>query len=361
VAAARERLAQQRAWVATQQQLGAQQQWPLQQLRWAQQRGAQAGAARPAWTQWGQSDQGAARRLGLLQQQQPAQQPQQQAPRGSQCRFWDAPAGGGALVRSYGLPMTGADKMTPLPTTPERRSDLLPGRDRDLTTSTLVCLVSTGIDAASPVLVESTISGCVKEHPLDPGGCPFEWSKDAVGRGTHLASIVAGGLAGAGDGGRVGVLPGAELHSVRITDRAKLPPGSRGEGPFAANPLLPYTICEGRLRGRQASNVNRSNYRMVRGGGGRAGVLGWMDVAGVSLGWVWTSGLGPKEGGTCSPGLAWPPFHRCRATPPLLSVAARGPNRGTAADTDADLNASPSSGHADGRAGQGGRGRGARR
>jgi hypothetical protein len=171
--------------------------------------------------------------------------------------------------------MIRADKLAPIappktPSSDDATSDT-PGNDYPRI-GVLVCIVSSGVDRTAAALSSSSagISGCVDEHPLDPGGCPFAWDKDATGQGTHLASIVAGSAPSDGGGDErqaVGVIPGAEIYSVRVWNSSKSSSNAPGDGAFATSRLLAYTACEGRLRGLQASNYGRSNYRMVRGRG----------------------------------------------------------------------------------------------
>ncbi|KIZ05253.1 hypothetical protein MNEG_2702 [Monoraphidium neglectum] len=167
--------------------------------------------------------------------------------------------------------MIRADKLAPIappktPSSDDATSDT-PGNDYPRI-GVLVCIVSSGVDRTAAALSSSSagISGCVDEHPLDPGGCPFAWDKDATGQGTHLASIVAGSAPSDGGGDErqaVGVIPGAEIYSVRVWNSSKSSSNAPGDGAFATSRLLAYTACEGRLRGLQASNYGRSNYRMV--------------------------------------------------------------------------------------------------
>lgn len=182
-------------------------------------------------------------------------------------------------MRSYGANMVQASRLTALPTTSSSSGgtvsdgssgagsgtpwDAGAGDDKDTKDSVMVCLVSSGIDASAPALSNSTLDGCEAEHPLNPGGCPWLWSQDSTGQGTHLASIIAG-VSPVAKSQALGVMPGAELYSVRAWDKGSPAGGSSGDGAFAKDRLLPYTVCEGKLRGYQAENFGHSNYRMVR-------------------------------------------------------------------------------------------------
>ncbi|KAI8469033.1 MAG: hypothetical protein J3K34DRAFT_522504 [Monoraphidium minutum] len=213
------------------------------------------------------------------QPQQPRRQQQQQQPAAAvpkpprapkahgSCAFSDAPLPGSPVPRSFGLRMIGAEGLPPVkPPGGSMPEDVLSPtpRDANVRLGVLVCLVSSGLDPSAAVLSGSGVSGCLGEHPLDPGGCPYDWNRDETGQGTHLASIVAGAAPGSGDKrAPLGVMPGVELYSVRVWKGGSSAGGAAGDGPFAKSRLLPYTACEGKLRGLQASNYGRANYRMV--------------------------------------------------------------------------------------------------
>ena len=188
------------------------------------------------------------------------------------CRYNDTPIAGSSFVRSYGLAMVQGDKLPPLPAGGARPAayDVAagPAVGRPAPPAgAAVCLVSSGVDVGALSLAGAALGGCEAENALDPGGCPFAWWRDATGRGTHLASIVAGAVPGPGGAPsqQLGVLPGAEVYSVRAWDRGdpSRSGGAAGDGPFAADRLLPYTACEGRLRGAAAQSFQRANYRMA--------------------------------------------------------------------------------------------------
>jgi len=204
------------------------------------------------------------------------QQQQQQAPilgtatssssgaSGGVCAAFDTQLPGSSLVQSYGLKMVQSDKLPSLPPPSQVSSTEMIVRDKNLQSGVLVCIASSGLDAASAALADSSMYGCVEEHPLDPGGCPYAWDRDATGQGTHLAAIVAGAVPGRSNKQQaLGVFPGAELHSVRIWDKGASAQGAAGDGVFAKDRLLAYTACEGKLRGLQATHFYRTNYRMV--------------------------------------------------------------------------------------------------
>ena len=197
------------------------------------------------------------------------------------CRFGANSQQPGSLYeRSYGLAMTQADRMAVLPAGYGPASyggPMMPGgRPKSAATAgVFVCLVSSGVDAQVPALSRATLDGCRPEDPLDPGGCPFAWDRDADGQGTQLASIIAGAAPAPSQSAKedlklqLGVMPGAQIFSVRVWDRT--PPGKSGgvagDGPFANSRLLAHTACEGHLRGLAAQQMRRTRYRMVRGWG----------------------------------------------------------------------------------------------
>jgi len=188
------------------------------------------------------------------------------------CRYNNSKLPGSTFTRSYGLSMVQGDKMSP----PGRNSYAVsagpavnPQRGPD-PSGVVVCLVSSGVDTRAATLAASSLYGCNKEDPLDPGGCPYPFNRDTTGQGTHLASVVAGAVPvpdqqpGQLPPQQLGVVPGVEIYSVRVWDGTPSWRATGGDGNFAKDRLLSYTACEGRLRGQNAQNFGRkTNYRMV--------------------------------------------------------------------------------------------------
>eukprot|EP00977_Amphora_coffeiformis_P003399 scaffold630_cov174-Amphora_coffeaeformis.AAC.19 len=71
-----------------------------------------------------------------------------------------------------------------------------------------VCVVDTGIDRDHEDFVTSRLSGLAGDPDLD-------WTKDAVGHGTHCSGTIAAARNGVGV---VGVAPDAEVYTVRVFD-----------------------------------------------------------------------------------------------------------------------------------------------
>jgi subtilisin family serine protease len=51
----------------------------------------------------------------------------------------------------------------------------------------IICIIDSGFDGLHPDLINNTVDGCKYEDAYAPGGCPFPWSRDFVGHGTHVA------------------------------------------------------------------------------------------------------------------------------------------------------------------------------
>lgn len=137
-------------------------------------------------------------------------------------------------VMPYGIPQIQAD------------SQKLP---RDISTAgVMICVIDSGIDASHPDLRGNNLDGCKAQDSAAPAGCPFAWSQDLLGHGTHVAGILAARQDGQGV---MGVIPqGAELYSVRVFNNSG--DVSQGQGyAYGSSLIMAYTQCEGRLAAMQ--------------------------------------------------------------------------------------------------------------
>jgi hypothetical protein len=127
----------------------------------------------------------------------------------------------------------------------------------------IVCIVDSGLEQAHPEYVNTTgggsgtsslsLSGCSGSP-----ACPYEWSKDVVGHGSHVAGTIAAPRNGVGVVGVMG--GGAEVHVVRVwNDSGDV---SQGQGPYATDLVLAYTNCLNHLKAEQARDP-RARVNMV--------------------------------------------------------------------------------------------------
>eukprot|EP00882_Tetradesmus_deserticola_P010779 GHRQ01011383.1.p1 GENE.GHRQ01011383.1~~GHRQ01011383.1.p1 ORF type:complete len:651 (+),score=170.77 GHRQ01011383.1:503-2455(+) len=123
----------------------------------------------------------------------------------------------------------------------------------------LICIIDSGLDAGHPDLRGDALDGCKFEDTFAPAGCPFNWTQDLVGHGTHVAGTIAAQRNGQGV---VGVIPGpAELYIVRVfNDSGDV---NQGQGlVYGSTVILAFTQCEGRLASLQVAHPEKQ-YRMV--------------------------------------------------------------------------------------------------
>lgn len=108
----------------------------------------------------------------------------------------------------------------------------------------MVCIIDSGVDAGHPDLQGNNLDGCKYEDSFAPGGCPFKWSGDYMGHGSHVAGTIAARRDGQGV---VGVIPGgAELYMVRVFNDSE--DVSQGQGlVYGGTLIVAFTQCEGRL------------------------------------------------------------------------------------------------------------------
>eukprot|EP00879_Flechtneria_rotunda_P012495 GHRR01013047.1.p1 GENE.GHRR01013047.1~~GHRR01013047.1.p1 ORF type:complete len:429 (+),score=129.11 GHRR01013047.1:239-1525(+) len=135
----------------------------------------------------------------------------------------------------------------------------------------MVCMVSTGVLASSPLFSQNNWSGCPREDPSDPGGCALTWSSPTDNQGvfrpraTYAAAVMAA---------KPGIVPGVQGVIPNGTDFYVIPadvstgtidPSSKALG--GKSRIRAYSVCEGRLRGLQAqesgNNPPRPPWRMV--------------------------------------------------------------------------------------------------
>lgn len=160
-----------------------------------------------------------------------------------------------------------------------RESGLPPSAPR-----VLLCLITSGVDARSPALAGVSMSGCVRQHGMDPGGCILPWNSPADGtgswkpRGSNAAHIIA--ARGGSDPAVRGVLSGtASLYIVPVNpESGSIEPGANATG--ARSRLRAYSACEGRLRGLQAAEYGGSS---SSSGGRQAGPGPWRMVVLVDI------------------------------------------------------------------------------
>jgi subtilisin family serine protease len=128
----------------------------------------------------------------------------------------------------------------------------------------ILCIIDSGIwagheeyrDAAAPSTAtqargnKDVLSGC--------SDCPFKWSEDVVGHGTHVAGTIAAPQNGRGV---IGVVPGgSEIHTVRIwNDSGDV---SQGQGLYATDLVKAYGSCRRYLKQRQEQEPKKK-LRMV--------------------------------------------------------------------------------------------------
>lgn len=113
----------------------------------------------------------------------------------------------------------------------------------------IVCIIDSGLARDHPEYKNfpGQLSGCQVGT-----NCPFEWSKDIVGHGTHVAGTIGAARNGVGV---IGVMPsGADIHVVRIwNDSGDV---SQGQGPYATDLVLAYDNCLTYLIEQQKTDKN---------------------------------------------------------------------------------------------------------
>jgi hypothetical protein len=153
------------------------------------------------------------------------------------CSLQDEPLAdyAGAEVMPWGIKAIEAD------------SALVPNRTAG--SGVTVCVIDSGMWGGHPDLKGNRLSGCgvgvtgAGESGSSPKECPFEWDRDRVAHGTHVAGTIAALSNGRGV---VGVIPGgADIFSVRIWNTSG--DVSQGQGLFASDLVRAYSACEERL------------------------------------------------------------------------------------------------------------------
>jgi len=123
----------------------------------------------------------------------------------------------------------------------------------------IVCIIDSGLWGGHPEYkgkstTHNTFSGCEIS-----GSCPFEWTSDIVGHGTHVAGTISAPANGVGV---VGVLSqGAEIHVVRVWNESG--DVSQGQGPYATDLVLAYNHCLTHLKAEQAKEGAGKKVNMV--------------------------------------------------------------------------------------------------
>ncbi|KAF6263172.1 peptidase S8/S53 domain-containing protein [Scenedesmus sp. NREL 46B-D3] len=128
----------------------------------------------------------------------------------------------GAEVLPWGIKAIGAANETLLKAQPKGRA--------------IVCIIDSGLarDHLEYRSFPGQLSGCQAG-----ASCPYDWSKDVVGHGTHVAGTIGAARNGVGV---IGVMPsGADMHVVRIWDVSG--DVSQGQGPYATDLVLAYDNC----------------------------------------------------------------------------------------------------------------------
>jgi hypothetical protein len=153
------------------------------------------------------------------------------------CSLQDEPLAdyAGAEVLPWGIKAIEAD------------SKIVPARTAG--TGVVICIIDSGMWGGHPDLAGNKLSGCgvgtgsAGEPAANTKECPFEWDRDQVAHGTHVAGTIAALRNGAGV---VGVIPGgADIFNVRIWNTSG--DVSQGQGLFASDLVRAYSACEERL------------------------------------------------------------------------------------------------------------------
>lgn len=145
----------------------------------------------------------------------------------------------GAEVLPWGIKTIGATNETLLKAQPKGRA--------------IVCIIDSGISLEHPEYKQTMgapndqISGCSVSS-----NCPYLWSQDLVGHGTHVAGTVGAPRNGLGV---IGVMStGADIHVMRIwNDSGDV---SQGQGPYATDLILAYDNCLAYLEQQQQKDKN---------------------------------------------------------------------------------------------------------
>lgn len=146
----------------------------------------------------------------------------------------------GAEVIPWGVKRIGAWNATLQSATPKGR--------------VVVCVIDSGLWIDHPEYNNQNgpgnkdqLAGC-----KSTANCPYTWSGDEVGHGTHVAGTIGAPLNGLGV---VGVMSqGADMYIVRIWNNSG--EVSQGQGPFATDLVLAYDDCLTHLKEQQKTDKN---------------------------------------------------------------------------------------------------------